>query len=200
MVDSRNWLTPEERDKIDRVTIGIAGAGGLGSNVAAHLVRSGVLSLVIADFDVVTTGNLNRQFYFADQVGRRKVEALAENLRRINPEVRLELHPARVGEAEALRWFQHCDIVVEAFDAAAEKARLIRTLASTGKTIVAASGMAGWGRSGAMRVRPVGQQLYLAGDLASGVDSGNAPVSPRVGIAAALQANTVMALILGVEV
>ena len=44
--------------------IGIAGAGGLGSNVAVHLVRSGISSLKICDFDVIENSNLNRQFYF----------------------------------------------------------------------------------------------------------------------------------------
>ena len=63
--------------------IGIAGAGGLGSNVAVNLVRTGVKKLKIVDFDVVDESNLNRQFYFMDQVGRPKVEALRENLLRI---------------------------------------------------------------------------------------------------------------------
>lgn len=49
--------------------IGIAGAGGIGSNVAANLVRSGVTSLKIVDFDRVESSNLNRQFYFSDQIG-----------------------------------------------------------------------------------------------------------------------------------
>ena len=60
--------------------IGIAGAGGIGSNVAACLVRSGVQQLKIVDFDSVDESNLNRQFYFHDQIGRPKVQALAENL------------------------------------------------------------------------------------------------------------------------
>ena len=41
--------------------IGIAGAGGIGSNVAVHLVRSGVESIKIADFDTIEKSNLNRQ-------------------------------------------------------------------------------------------------------------------------------------------
>ena len=53
-------------------TVGIAGAGGLGSNVAPALVRSGVGKLIIADYDTVSESNLNRQFYFANQIGRPK--------------------------------------------------------------------------------------------------------------------------------
>ena len=43
------------------VCVGIAGLGGLGSNIAASLVRSGVGSLVLADFDTVELSNINRQ-------------------------------------------------------------------------------------------------------------------------------------------
>jgi sulfur carrier protein ThiS adenylyltransferase len=71
--------------------IGIAGAGGLGSNVAVNLVRSGVDEIKIADFDVIEQSNLNRQFYFKDQIGQNKVNALFENLKRINPQIKLQI-------------------------------------------------------------------------------------------------------------
>ena len=62
------YLTPAERAVLERARIGIAGAGGLGSNCAMHLVRAGVRRLVVADFDVVGESNLNRQFFFRDQL------------------------------------------------------------------------------------------------------------------------------------
>jgi sulfur carrier protein ThiS adenylyltransferase len=68
-----------------RSSVGIAGAGGLGSNVAVALARAGIGRLVIADCDRIEPSNLNRQQYFVDQVGERKVEALRENLLAINP-------------------------------------------------------------------------------------------------------------------
>ena len=74
--------------------VGIAGAGGLGSNCAAHLVRVGFRKLKLVDFDVVETGNLDRQFYFADQVGMYKVEALRQNLLRISSDLELAHRPA----------------------------------------------------------------------------------------------------------
>ena len=49
--------------------VGIAGAGGLGSNCAVALARVGIGTLIIADFDVVSESNLNRQYYFYDQIG-----------------------------------------------------------------------------------------------------------------------------------
>ena len=194
------YLGAAERARIEAARVGVAGAGGLGSNCLAHLVRCGVRRFVIADFDTVSESNLNRQFFFADQLGMSKVEAVAANLRRITPDLELELHPERVTAANAVRWFGNCDVAVEAFDDPDAKTMLIHALLPFGKPVVAASGIAGWGRSNAMRVQRIGQRLYMAGDRATGISEETPPHSPRVGIAAAQQANTVMALILGVEI
>ena len=88
---ANTYLTERERRILENAKVGIAGAGGLGSNCAMHLVRAGVKKLVIADFDVVSESNLNRQFFFRDQLGRKKVDALAENLRRIEPGLELDI-------------------------------------------------------------------------------------------------------------
>ena len=197
---ANTYLTDRERAVLEGSSVGIAGAGGLGSNCAAHLVRAGVRRLVVADFDVVCESNLNRQFFFSDQVGRKKVDALAENLRRIEPDLDLTLIDARLTAETAAQTFAGCSIVVEALDAAEEKSMLLAALLPTGKTVVSASGLAGWGRSGAIVQRRVGRNLVMIGDTSSDVRSGFAPVSPRVGIAAAMQANAVVALLLGEEI
>ena len=154
------FLTPGEQERFRSVTIGVAGAGGLGSNVLMHLVRSGLERFVIADFDRVSPGNLNRQFFFQDQVGRLKTEAVAENLRRINPDLSLKLHPVRITEENLWSVFGQCDLLVEAFDDAESKSMFIRKTVPWGRPVVAASGLAGWGRSNEMRVRKVGKNLY----------------------------------------
>ena len=128
----------------------------MGSNCLAHLVRCGVRRFVIADFDTVSESNLNRQFFFADQLGMLKVEAVAANLRRINPALELELYPERVTAENAVRRFGSCDVTVEAFDDPDAKTMLIRALLPLGRPVVAASGIAGWGRSNAMRGQRVG--------------------------------------------
>ncbi len=79
------------------------------------------------------------------------------------------------------------------------KTMLIKALAETGIPVVAASGLAGFGNSNAIRLRKVNEKPYLAGDLVSGISPELAPASPRVGIAAAMEANTV-AILLGLEV
>ena len=195
---ANTYLTPEERAALESVRVGIAGAGGLGSNCAMHLVRSGVKHITIADFDVVNESNLNRQFFFRDQIGQKKVEAIKANLLRIEPDADIRAVDMRLDASSAREVFADCGIVVEAFDAVDAKVMLVSAFASSGKKLVTASGLAGWGRSNAMRVRKMGN-IVAIGDGETSVGDGAAPVSPRVGIAAAMEANAVVAMLLGKE-
>ena len=195
---ANTYLTPEERAALESVRVGIAGAGGLGSNCAMHLVRSGVKHITIVDFDVVNESNLNRQFFFRDQLGQKKVEAIKANLLRIEPDADIRAVDMRLDASSAREVFADCGIVVEAFDAVDAKVMLVSAFASSGKKLVTASGLAGWGRSNAMRVRKMGS-IVAIGDGETSVGDGAAPVSPRVGIAAAMEANAVVSLLLGCE-
>ena len=195
---ANTYLTPGERTLLESVRIGISGAGGLGSNCAMHLVRAGVKHITIADFDVVNESNLNRQFFFRDQIGQKKVEAIKANLLRIEPDADIRAVDIRLDASSAREVFADCGIVVEAFDAVDAKVMLVSAFASSGKKLVTASGLAGWGRSNAMRVRKMGN-IVAIGDGETSVGDGAAPVSPRVGIAAAMEANAVVSLLLGCE-
>ena len=81
---------PEILEKFEGHKVGIAGCGGLGSNIAMLLVRAGVSQFVIVDFDKVEISNLNRQFYFLKDIGKPKIEAISENLLQINPDISIE--------------------------------------------------------------------------------------------------------------
>ena len=197
-MSANTYLTPSERAVLEAARVGIAGAGGLGSNCAMHLVRAGVKHLTVVDFDVVNESNLNRQFFFRDQLGLKKVEALKANLLRIDPGADIRSVDLRLDAASARETFADCDIVVEAFDVVEAKAMLVAALTPSGKRIVTASGLAGWGRSNAMQVRRMGN-IVAVGDGETAVGESAAPASPRVGIAAAMQANSVVAMLLGEE-
>jgi len=123
--------------------IGIAGVGGIGSNVAVNLVRSGVSCLKIVDFDRVEASNLNRQFYFHDQIGRLKVEMLAENLHRIKADVEIETVAIRLDATNCQAIFADCQLIVEGLDRQADKKMLLETLAGEKQFIVSACGIAG---------------------------------------------------------
>jgi sulfur carrier protein ThiS adenylyltransferase len=186
-------FSPEQISRIESFKVGIAGAGGLGSNCALNLVRSGFKHFVICDFDVVEPDNLNRQFYFYDQFKMAKVDALTANLRRINPELEITALPVKLTAANAPEIFAGCDVVVEAFDRAEEKRMLVETFYSSGKFLISASGLAGWGNADAIMTLRVHDQFYMVGDLASEVAANRPPCAPRVNIAAAKQADLILA-------
>ncbi len=193
--------TPGVHARLKMAAVGIAGVGGLGSAIAVALARVGVGRVVIADFDVVEPSNLNRQQYFIDQIGCLKVEALAENLKRINPYVTVEAHSVLLGPKNIPTIFSGCSIVVEAFDRADMKAMLVNTVLESmpRSTVIAASGLAGYGSNNSIATRKVSPRLYLVGDSVSEAAPGNGLMAPRVGIAASHQANQVVRIILGEE-
>jgi sulfur carrier protein ThiS adenylyltransferase len=183
--------------KIQDVRVGIAGAGGLGSNCALFLVRCGFKKLSIVDFDIVEISNLNRQFYFTAQVGQRKVEALRENLLMINPGLEIEAYTKRITQDNIEGLFADRDIVVEALDGAADKRMVAEAYMDSGKLVVAASGLAGWGRSDDIAIHRIKNNFYMVGDLASETTPERPPMAPRVNIAAAKQADVIVSYVLG---
>ena len=193
--------TPGVHARLKQAVVGIAGVGGLGSSVAVALARVGVGRLVIADFDVVEPSNLNRQQYFIDQIGLYKVDALACNLRRINPYVTVESYRELLGPGNIPAIFSNCRIVVEAFDRADMKAMLVNTVLESmpQSIVVAASGLAGFGPNNSSATRKVSRRLYLTGDSVSEAAPGSGLMAPRVGIAAHHQANQVVRILLGEE-
>ena len=189
--------TPGVHEKIKQASVGIAGLGGLGSAIAVALARIGIGRLVLADFDVVEPSNLNRQQYFIDQIGLPKAEALEVNLKRINPYVDYEAHCLRVTPENIPELFGAVDVMVEAFDRADQKAMLLQHF--KGRPLVAASGLAGYGPAETIGIRKMGRNIYIVGDLRTGAAPGCGLMAPRVGIAAHMQANLVLRILLGEE-
>jgi sulfur carrier protein ThiS adenylyltransferase len=186
------------REKLRSRTVGIAGCGGLGSNCAAALARAGVGRLIIADFDKVELSNLNRQFYFRDQVGLPKVMALKENIRRIDPSIVVETYEMVLDHENIPGIFQDCDIIVEAFDNAEMKQMIIETVIGNlpGRPLVCGVGLAGWGENGLIKMK-VYDKIYICGDMEKEVSDEHPPLAPRVGIVAHMEANQVLEILLG---
>lgn len=188
---------PLIQDLLRNRSAGIAGAGGLGSNCAAALVRVGIGRLVICDFDRVEESNLNRQLYFRDQIGQLKVEALKTNLLRINPLLDLEIHQIRLTSENIPVIFDRVDILFEAFDRADQKAMIIESSLITWpeRPLIVGSGMAGYGNSDTIRLRISGN-LYICGDESSEIGTEMPPLAPRVGMVANMMANVGVDLLL----
>lgn len=196
MVTLRN--TPGIQETLKKATVGIAGIGGLGSNVAVHLARAGVGHLVVADFDLVDPSNLNRQNYYTRHIGMKKTEALADILFNINPYIQLTPHHTYLDSTNIRPLFKDVTVMVEAFDRAENKSLLIDewTPLLSQIPLVSASGMAGMGPSNEIRTRRLGENLYIVGDLTSDYESGHGIMSSRVILCAAHQSNAVLRLLL----
>ena len=191
----------DQRARLAASSVAIIGCGGLGSNVAAMLLRSGVRALTLIDFDRVEESNLNRQLFFRDQLGRPKTEALAETLLRIDPGARLTLVTECVTADNLIGFLGKADVIVEAVDGAGTKAMIVGTCMDSlpGVPLVTASGLAGIDSANAIVTERMADDLYLVGDLTSDVRDGLPLFASRVMVAAAHQAHAAIRRLLGFD-
>ena len=183
---------------LSKAHVGIAGLGGLGSNVAAALARCGVGSLTLADFDTVELSNINRQLYTLAHIGMPKTQALKELLLQINPYCKIYTKQIKITEENCCDIFKNCPIICEAFDIPESKAALVNTILSRqpDKRIVAGSGMAGWGRANEIRTQRLSDRFYICGDGHTDVADGEGLTAARVMICAGHQASKIIEWIL----
>ncbi len=181
--------------RLERAAVGIAGCGGLGSNAAVALARAGIGKLILVDHDRVEPSNLNRQHFFANDLGRLKVDALAAHLRGIHRDIRLATHAMRLTPEDLPVIYREAELLIEAFDRAEEKRWLIEAWcrAFPRRPIVAASGLGGYGRTAALGVRSAGM-IHVCGDGESDMSQGLC--AARVALVAAMQANVAIELLM----
>ena len=199
MIASRN--SPELNLALSKAVVGVAGLGGLGSNIALSLARVGVKKLVLADFDVVEPSNLNRQQYFVRHIGMKKTQALKELINDINPFVEVETHDIFLDEKNVASVFGECEILCEAFDNVAGKAMILNEAGASlkDKKIIGASGMAGHYSSNLIKTIKFAKNVYLCGDLTNEAKIGQGLMAPRVALCANHQANLAIRLLMGLE-
>ena len=190
---------PALRARLAQSHVAIIGCGGLGSNCAAMLLRSGVGALTLVDFDVVEPSNLNRQLFFQDQLGRPKTEALAETLMRIDPQAHLTLVQRCVTQHDLVGLVANAAVLVEAVDRADVKAMIANTILRDRPELplVAASGLAGFDSANSIVTERIADNYYLVGDQMSDVTLGHSLVASRVMVAAAHEAHAVIRILLG---
>ncbi|MGN0401988.1 MAG: sulfur carrier protein ThiS adenylyltransferase ThiF [Acetatifactor sp.] len=188
----------EMKNKLRNARVAIAGLGGLGSNLAVMLARSGVGHIGMVDFDVVDVTNLNRQVYGIPHVGKYKTEALKEILDQINPYLDYKFRREKVTKDNIRELFTGYPIVCEAFDQADQKAMLVQeVLMQFPKTfVISGNGMAGFGDANDIGTRKMMKHLYVCGDEKTDITDGVGLMSPRVTLCAAHQANKVLQIIL----
>lgn len=187
------YFSREELQKLNAATIGIAGAGGLGSNAAMMLCRSGIGGFFLLDDDTVDKSNLNRQYFMPRHLGRPKVEALAETLLELNPDLRLAFIKTRLDGDNISLVIGNAPIWVEALDGAESKTLLVENALMAGLRVASASGLCGYGGP-PLAKRKMGN-LVLVGDFMTSCEMAP-PLAPRVTQAASLLADSVLEFVL----
>ncbi|MCD1258783.1 ThiF family adenylyltransferase [Paenibacillus athensensis] len=90
-------------ERLRSASLLILGAGAIGSHVLWNMAAIGVREIAIVDYDRIEESNLNRQLmYDVEDIGRFKVDVLAEKLHKFNPDVRLIVHKVKLDSPEAL--------------------------------------------------------------------------------------------------
>jgi sulfur-carrier protein adenylyltransferase/sulfurtransferase len=118
---SRHLIMPEVgmdgQLKLKRAKVLCVGTGGLGAPLGLYLAAAGVGHIGIVDFDVVDRTNLQRQILFSSaDIGRRKIEAAADRLHGLNPDIQITPHEMRLTSENALELLKSYDIIVDGTD------------------------------------------------------------------------------------
>ena len=118
---SRHLILPEVglagQKKICAARVLCIGAVGLGSPIAMYLAAAGIGRLGLVDFDEVELSNLQRQvLHGTGDIGRPKIESARDSICRLNPNVEVILHPARLARENALEIIRPYHIVVDGTD------------------------------------------------------------------------------------
>ncbi len=142
---------------LEGARVALFGLGGVGSFAAEALARSGVGMLRLVDFDQVGPSNFNRQlFALHSTLGQPKVQAAAERLRDINPEIVLEQCPTffHADTADALLE-PPFDFVIDAIDSLGPKCELLAQCLERHLPVVSAMGAAARTDAAALRIGDV---------------------------------------------
>jgi molybdopterin/thiamine biosynthesis adenylyltransferase len=138
---------PEGQQRLERATVLVVGAGGLGCAVLPYLCAAGVGQLIVVDHDVVDESNLHRQpLYRMDDIGQRKAEVSWATLAALNPYVGIKAVCERLTPGNAPALVGAADIVVDAADSFAVTYILSDECARVRKPLVSASviGLSGY--------------------------------------------------------
>lgn len=112
----------EGQEKLRHSRVLLIGAGGLGSPNALYLAAAGVGTIGIADADLVSLSNLQRQvIHYTADVNRPKVESAAEKMRQINPEVEVITYDCYITEDNAIDIIREYDFIIDCTDSYASK-------------------------------------------------------------------------------
>lgn len=167
----------------------IVGAGGLGAPAALYLAAAGVGTIGLVDADTVALSNLQRQIlYRSEDVGRPKVEAAAEALRRLDPDIAIEPHPLHLDEAAARDLVASYDLVLDGTDNFATRHAVNRACVAAGRTLVSGAVSQFEGQVATFRGQPCYHCFVPEGTTAAADCAGQGVLGAMTGVIGSLMA------------
>ncbi|MBQ6163379.1 MAG: ThiF family adenylyltransferase [Clostridia bacterium] len=191
---------------IDRITLqgfdpadkkaAVLGCGGLGCNIATHLVCAGIGALTLCDFDTVSESNLNRQFlYTFEDIGKEKVFLARDRLAAINPDARIDAIHKKIKAPEDLDFAAGADILFLAVDNNDARRAAQEFCRARGKALVN-GGVNGFFGTAYLYLPGRTPDLSAAGQLTA-ENPQTRSVSSTVGVIGALEAHLGLRYLLG---
>ena len=135
-------LGSKAMSKLRESRVCIFGIGGVGSFAAEALVRSGIGSIVLVDYDTIDITNINRQIHANfNTIGRTKVEVMKERILEINPSIDIENYNVRLEKSNIDELVsERYDYVVDAIDTVSSKLDLIEKCKNLSIPIISCMG------------------------------------------------------------
>ncbi|HPR18602.1 MAG TPA: tRNA threonylcarbamoyladenosine dehydratase, partial [Candidatus Cloacimonadota bacterium] len=131
-------------NKFQQSRVAVMGLGGVGSYAAEALVRSGIGSFLLVDFDRIALSNLNRQIpALHSTIGKLKTEAMKERFLDINPQVKIEIYSDFCASESYEKLVENVDFVVDAIDSLTPKTGLLEICYRHQIPVISCMGAAG---------------------------------------------------------
>ncbi|MCP9760624.1 molybdopterin-synthase adenylyltransferase MoeB [Aquitalea sp. S1-19] len=183
----------------------VVGCGGLGAAAIPFLAASGVGQLLLADDDVIETSNLQRQVLYGEaDLGRLKVEAAADAVRRINSGVSVEVVPQRLDGAALAHRMAQVDVVLDCSDNYATRQAVNAAAVVSRTPLVSGAAVRFDGQLLVVDPRvensPCYHCLFGGSDASDGACATFGVFSPLVGVIGAQQAVEALKLLMGIGV
>ncbi|HWO99291.1 MAG TPA: HesA/MoeB/ThiF family protein [Methylococcus sp.] len=204
---SRQMLLPEIDAQGQLRLLGssvlIIGLGGLGSPAAMYLAAAGIGRIVINDFDTVDLSNLQRQIAFdTEDIGKAKTAACCDRLRRLNPDVTIEMLPYRLTGQSLRERIGDVDVVLDCSDNFETRFAINAACVELGKPLVTGAVIRFEGQLAVFTPgsgdQPCYNCLYPLHGEADASCARNGVVAPLPGIIGSMQALETIKLLLGI--
>lgn len=190
------------QEKLQKASVLVVGAGGLGSPVLLYLAAAGVGTIGIVDSDIVDLSNLQRQIlYNTKDIGHPKAARAAEKLAGLNPGVKLNTYHVRLTEDNADEILSGYDLAVDCCDNYPTRYLLSDATLRAGKPMVYGAVYQFFGQASVFNHMngPSYRTLFPEELKSSETDSGSPPgvIGVLPGIIGSVQASETIKIILG---